>query len=86
MQEQYSKMRDDLKTKEFTGTSGNGLVNVVLDGEKALKKILIKPECVNPEDVEGLQDLIVAACQEAFKKADAEESEAGGLGGMPLPF
>ena len=68
MQEQYSQMRQQLESKMVEGSAGNGLVTVTLNGEKELKKISIRPECVNPQDVEGLQDLIVAAFADASKK------------------
>lgn len=75
MQEQYEKMREDMKATEATGTSGNGLVTIVLNGEKEMKKIQIKPECVDPSDIEGLEDLIKAAYNDASKKIDAESPE-----------
>lgn len=75
MQEQYEKMREDMKTTEAVGTSGNGLVTVTLNGEKEMKKIQIKPECVDPNDIEGLEDLIKAAYNEASKKIDADSPE-----------
>ena len=66
MQEQFQQMQDTLKNTLVEGTAGNGLVIVTLNGEKELKKIVIKPECAT--DVEGLQDLIVAAFADACKK------------------
>lgn len=72
MEEQFGKMRDDLKNKEVVGTSGNGLVTITLDGEKQIKQLRIKPECVDPNDVEGLEDLIKAAFNEAFQKIQSE--------------
>lgn len=88
LEQQYSKMREEMKLKEFKGSSGNGLVTVILNGEKALKQITIKPECVNPEDIEGLQDLILAAMQEAFNLAEqeSEKENPNQLGGMPFSF
>lgn len=81
LEEQLGKMRDDMKNTSITGTSGNGLVTVVINGEKEMKEIRIKPECVDPQDLEGLQDLIKAACEDAYKKAPQEGQ------GMPsLPF
>ena len=71
MQEQMGQMRDQLQTKRTEGSAGNSLVTVVLNGEKELKKISIKPECVS--DIEGLQDLIVAAFADAAAKIDAEQ-------------
>lgn len=83
MQEQFSQMRDQLSSKLVEGSAGNGLVTVTLTGEKNLKTIAIRPECVNPNDIEGLQDLIVAAFEDAAKKIDSEDKT---LGGGQLPF
>lgn len=70
MQQQISQMRDQMQNAEFAGSSGAGLVSLILNGEKELKKISIKPECLS--DAEGLQDLIVAAFADASAKVDAE--------------
>jgi len=72
---QYEKMREDLKQQEFIGSSGSGLVTVVLAGDHSVKKIEIKPACVDPNDVEGLQDLIQAAFADANQKL-AQSSES----------
>jgi nucleoid-associated protein EbfC len=74
---QYEKMRDDLKSQEVIGTAGSGLVTVVLAGDHSMKKIEIKPACVDPNDVEGLQDLIKAAFDDANQKL--EQASGGGL-------
>jgi DNA-binding YbaB/EbfC family protein len=84
-EQQMQQMRSDMQTKEIVGSSGNGLVTVTINGEKELKSIKILPDCVDPKDVEGLQDLIAAALQEAYKKAAEESPNAGGMG-MGLPF
>jgi nucleoid-associated protein EbfC len=88
LEQQMDKMREEMKTTEATGSSGNGLVTVVLNGEKELKEIKIKPECVDPNDLEGLQDLIKAALQDAYQKiASLNPSDAMGLPpGLNLPF
>lgn len=72
MQEQMNQLRDNLQNTLVEGTSGNGLITVVMNGEKELKKISIQPECLT--DVEGLQDLIVAAFADASQKIDAQQS------------
>lgn len=72
MQEQFGQMRDQLKNKQVIGIAGNGLVSVTLNGEKSIQSISIKPDCINKDDIEGLQDLIIAAFQDAEKKIDAE--------------
>lgn len=68
LQEQFSKMQEDLQNTEVTGTSGNGLVTIVLNGDNDIKLLKIKPDCVDPEDVEGLEDLIKAAYNDANSK------------------
>lgn len=79
MQEQISQMQGQLENLEVTGTAGNGLVTVILNGEGDLKQIKIKKECVDPEDVEGLEMLIKAAFQEAAKQAkDASMQQMSG--------
>jgi len=86
LEQQVEQMRQKMQTTSYTGASGNGLVTVEVNGEKEIKKITIQPACVDPQDVEGLQDLILAAAQDAYSKASQESSMAGGLGGMGLPF
>jgi nucleoid-associated protein EbfC len=77
LQEQFQKMQDNMKNMETEGQSGNGLVTVIIDGDKEIKKIAIKPECVDKSDIEGLQDLITAALQDAYKKLAAQPEIAG---------
>ncbi len=78
LQEQLSKMQTQIKDVEVTGTAGNGLVTLILTGENDLKSIKIKPECVDAEDVEGLEMLIKAAYHDANQKLKAQQME-----GMP---
>lgn len=80
MEQQFETMRNELKTKRFTGSAGNGLVTVVLSGEAELLEVKIKPECVDASDLEGLEDLIKAAHQEAFKQIEPAQ------GTPTLPF
>lgn len=68
--EQFARMQEEMATAEYTGSAGNGLVTVVVSGEKNLKSITINPECVDPKDVEGLQDLILEAFKEVSKKIE----------------
>ncbi|HAB94624.1 MAG TPA: YbaB/EbfC family nucleoid-associated protein, partial [Lachnospiraceae bacterium] len=72
-----------LEEKEFTASSGGGAVEVVISGKKEVKSLTISPDAVDPDDVEMLQDLIMAAINEAMKQVD-EESEKlfGGMGGF----
>jgi DNA-binding YbaB/EbfC family protein len=82
-EQQMQQLRSEMQSKSIEGTSGNGLVTVIINGEKEIKEIKIKPDCVDPKDVEGLQDLILAALHDAYKKAGDEQQE---MGGMNLPF
>ena len=59
MQTEMQKSQEELATKEFEATAGGGAISVKVSGEKAIKEIKIKPEVVDPEDVETLQDLII---------------------------
>lgn len=74
MQDQIGQMRQNLQQQEYTGSAGNGLVTITIDGEKSMKKCAIRPECVNPSDIEGLQDLIIAAFQDAAQKIEKSTS------------
>ena len=90
MQRQMEESQKELETKEFTAKSGGGAVEATVYGNKTLKSVVISPDAVDPDDVEMLQDMIVAAVNEAMKQAD-EASGAmigkmtGGLGGG-FPF
>lgn len=87
MEQQLESMRSEMKNKQVTGASGNGLVTVVVNGEKELLELKIKPECVDVNDLEGLQDLIKAACDDAYSKlTDDSMSKFSLPGGMSLPF
>jgi DNA-binding YbaB/EbfC family protein len=90
MQRQMEENQKELETKEFTAKAGGGAVEITVFGNKNVKSVTISPEAVDPDDVETLQDMIVAAFNEAMKQAD-EANEAmmgkmtGGLGGG-FPF
>lgn len=87
LQEQFSKMQEDLQNVEVTGTAGNGLVTIVLNGDNDIKQLKIKPECVDPEDVEGLEDLIKAAYNDANSKLkEKAPSMPAGFNPNMLPF
>lgn len=88
MQEQLLKAQDALGTQTVEGTAGGGVVTVVATGHKVIQSITIKPEAADPEDVEMLQDLVVAAVNDALKKADEmSQQQLGSLTkGMNLPF
>ena len=86
MQQQMLQMQQDLEEKEYQATAGGGVVTAVLTGKKQLKSVTIDPEAVDPEDVEMLQDLVVAAVNEALRKAEEDASASMGklTGGMNL--
>jgi len=83
LQEQMLKAQKELEEAELTGTAGSGLVSVTLSGKKKLIKVELKPAIVDPDDIEMLEDLIVAAYNDAFEQAVALEAQkmpnTGGL-------
>ena len=81
-QKVQQKLETEMEAQRIEASSGGGVVTVVLDGSKRLQSIRIDPEAVDPEDVEMLQDLIVAAINEAGRKVDEVlSSQLGGLTG-----
>ena len=87
MQRQMEESQKELETKEFAAKAGGGAVEATVSGKKELLNIKIDPDAVDPEDVEMLQDMIVAAVNEALKLADEASSSAmnkltGGMGGL----
>ena len=90
---QAQKMQEDMKAKqaeleaaEYTGSASGEMVTVKMNGKHEVLSITIKPEAVDPDDIEMLEDLIVAATNEAFRQMEEESSAAmskltGGLGG-----
>jgi len=87
LQEQMAKTQQELEEREFTAQAGGGMVSVTASGKGELKSIEINPECVDPEDVEMLQDMVLAAVNEAIRLGqEAKEQEMGklspGMGGM----
>ena len=89
MQRQMEESQKELETKEFTAKAGGGAVEVTVTGKKEITKVKLSPEVVDPEDVEMLEDLIVAAANEAMKLAEDENASmmnkmTGGLGGLSL--
>lgn len=87
MQADMEALQEELKTREYSATSGGGMVSVVVTGEKEIKSLEISPEVVDPDETEMLGDLIIAAVNEAFRTAAATESEEMGkiTGGMNIP-
>ena len=92
MQRQMEEQAKEMETKEFSATAGGGAVEVTVSGAKKVLKVKLAEEVVDPDDVEMLEDLIVAAVNEAMDKVDAESASAmskftGGMGGqMPGLF
>ncbi len=87
MQEQMLKMQEEMETKTYEATAGGGAVKVLVDGKRELVEVTISPEVVDPDDVEMLQDLIVAAVNEGMRKVDADSSAQLGsiTGGLNIP-
>ena len=90
LQQEMLKMQSEIEASEFEFTAGGGVVKAVVMGTKQLKSIEIDPEVVDPEDVEMLQDLILAAVNGALKLSDDRTNEAmsklQGMGGFPGLF
>lgn len=87
MQEQMMKAQEELANKTAEGTAGGGVVSVQVNGHKKVMSITIKPEAVDPEDVEMLQDLVLTAVNDALTKADEMANQDLGrfTGGMNIP-
>lgn len=81
------KAQEELGNQEFEGTAGGGVVSVKVNGHKKVLAVTIEPEAVDPEDVEMLQDLVVAAVNDAMNKAEETASQNLGklTGGMKIP-
>ncbi len=88
MQQEIQKKQQELYEKEFTATAGGGMVTVTVKGDKTVQSIKLDPACVDPDDVEMLEDLIVAGVNAAMKEAsDTVEREMSRItGGMNLGF
>jgi DNA-binding YbaB/EbfC family protein len=87
LQKDMEDMQKELETKEFEASVGGGAVVVKVNGKKEVKSINIKPEVVDPDDVEMLEDLILSAVNEAMRKAEEETSSKMGklTGGLNMP-
>jgi len=88
MQEKMATMQEELNAREFTASAGGGAVQATVTGKKELINIEIDPDCVSPDDVEMLQDMIIAAVNGALHQAEETvNSEMGKItGGMNLGF
>ncbi len=84
MQEQMAKAQEELREERIEGSSGGGIVTVTVDGYGALKGVTISPEAVDPDDIEMLEDLVIAAYNEAAAEAERIKNEKlpAGAGGL----
>ena len=83
MQNKLAKLQNELNERTYEASSGGGMVKVVCNGKKVISSISIDPKAVDPDDVEMLEDLIVAAINDAYSVADEEyEDKMGMFGGM----
>ena len=87
LQQQMLKVQEEVEAREFSASAGGGMVTVTVNGKKEILNLEIKPEAVDPDDVEMLQDMILAATNEALREAgETVEREMGKLtGGMGIP-
>ena len=86
MQEKMTEIQNDVEAQEFTASVGGGVVEARVNGKKEVLAVHIKPEAVDPEDVEMLQDLVVSAVNEALRQAGEamDKSMASAAGGLDL--
>jgi hypothetical protein len=87
MQDQITVLQEDIEQRTFSATAGGGAVSVTVTGKKTLQSIELKPEVVDPEDIEMLQDLIISAVNEAINNVEeTTETEMSKItGGVALP-
>jgi DNA-binding YbaB/EbfC family protein len=87
LQQKQEKVQQEIAALEIEASSGGGMVKVVMDGHKNVKRLVIDPEVVSKDDVEMLQDLILAAVNEAARKVDeaVQEKMAGLTAGLNIP-
>jgi len=88
MQDDLLKMQAEMEDKTYSAQAGGGAVTAVVTGKRELSELVIEPDAVDPEDVEMLQDLIVAAVNEAMRKAESSMSDSMSklTGGLNLGF
>ena len=87
MQEEMEKAQEEIKAKEYSTTVGGGVVEITMTGDKVLKSITLKPEIVDPEDIETLQDLIVSGVNEVIRQVETETESRmnASSGGLNIP-
>ena len=88
MQQDLLKMQEEMESKEYEATAGGGVITAVVSGKRELVRVNIDPEAVDPDDVEMLQDMVIAAVNSALKAAETsrEESMAKVTGGLNFGF
>ena len=88
MQQDMLKMQQELEAKTYTAAAGGGVVSATVTGKRELTALTIEPDAVDPEDVELLQDRIIAAVNEALRAAESDSASSmqGLTGGLNLPF
>ena len=91
MQEDMAAKQEELEAREYDISAGGGVVNVKINGKKEILSVKLAPEIVDPDDIETLEDLVVAAVNEAIKKVESTASAemqqiTGGLSGIPGMF
>jgi len=88
MQQDLMRAQEELEAQSYEATAGGGMVKAVVSGKKELTSLMIDPEAVDPEDVEMLQDMVVAAVNEALRASETAASETMGklTGGLNLGF
>ena len=92
MQKQMEQAQAELESSEYTATSGGGAVEVTVSGKREITKVKLSEEVVDPDDIEMLEDLIMAATNEALRQLEEFSSDSmskitggmGGLGGLPF--
>jgi nucleoid-associated protein EbfC len=87
MQKKMAEAQEELGEKKVEGTAGGGMVTVIVTGHKEIVDVVIKPEVVDPDDIDMLQDLVLAATNDALKKAEEMTNQTMGqfTKGMNLP-
>lgn len=87
MQAEMTTLQEELEEREYSASSGNGMVEAVVTGKHQVKSLKINPEIIDPEDVEMIEDLVTVAVNEAMRVADetAEQEMNGITGGMNIP-
>lgn len=87
MQEQITNVQEEIENETFTATTGGGVVEITMNGRKQVQSLTIKPEVIDKDDVETLQDLIISAVNECVKQIEeTSESKMGAVtGGVSFP-